>query len=427
MLHPIGRASARAVSCGFFCAVGVAVAVGGCSGEGTEAPRVIAPDEEFGDCPAGDSVLLSFKAELDGGTFDALRPTLEKVLVDDGGLKTNLLLLSLVLPELSGDEVKTVLKVLTSDEGKATIEAFKPHLINILEYLHGTGTFIPGKHLAPVDAAHELLTSCDAAEQLQTVRDLLALEVRRAPPGSAQSWLVAEPGTGESSYLFAVLDAVDRAAQLPKMKELLTKIQIEDNADEGGGGQIVIGRQAFLVLAKLLAANIAAPDFQLQPTRDILDDVLVPQLDGDAASEVALDELLDLLGVLVEADSTMFEGMQGFMGCVDRHDEEAAIPGMLFDYMTIDELPLEDLLGDVVSASAGDQQSDLRVAMIQILDAVLKHPDVLGDTTNVLAALLDPSIADTTLETVLSLKGKGVLTDLSDFLKTLLTCKQVQL
>lgn len=402
------------------------VVVVGCSAEGKEAPHVIAPDEDVGACPSGDSVLTSFKAELDGGTFDALRPTLETVLVDGGGLKTNLLLLSLVLPELSGDEVKTVLRVLTSDDGKATVDAFLPHLINILEYLHGSGTFIPGPHLAPVDAAHEILTSCDAAEQLQTLRDLLALEVRRVP-GAEQSWVAADPGTGDSSFLFALLDAVDRAAANPKMKELLTKIQIEEDGDVGGGGQVVIGRDAFLVLAKLLAANIAAPDFQLQPTRDILEDVLVPQLDGDAAAEASLDELLDLMGLLVEADSTMFEGMQGFMGCVDRHDEEAAIPGMLFDYMTIDELPLQDLLDDVVGASAGDAQSELRTAIIQILDAVLLHPDVLGDTTNVLAALLDPSVADTTLETVLSLKGKGVLSDLSSFLQTLLTCKQVQL
>lgn len=399
------------------------------SGEGVDAPVVIAPDDDSGACPSADSVLLSFKGELDAGTFDALRPTLEDVLVEQGGLKTQLLLLSVVLPELSGDEVKTVLSVLTSDDGKATVDAFLPHLINIMEYLHGTGSFIPGKHLEPVAAMHEILTSCDAPEQLLTLRNMLALEVRRAPPGSAQSFVVAEAGTGDSSFLFALLQAVDRAAQQPKMKELLQNIQIEEDgtAPDGEGGGVRVGREAFLILAKLLAGNIAAPDFQIGPTRDLLEDVLVPRLDGDADAEEALDELLDLLSILVEADSTTFEGAQAFMGCVDRHDDEAAIPGMLFDYMTIDELPLEDLLDDVVSASGGEKNGELRIALIQILDAVLKHPDNVGDATVTIAALLDPAVADTTLETVLSLKGKGVLADLSSFIETLLTCKQVEL
>ena len=412
--------------------VGVAVAgfsVGfvACSGEGHDAPHVIAPDDDVGDCPGADSVLTSLQTELDRGTFDPLRPTIERVLVDEGGLKTQLLLLSVVLPELTGDEIKTVLSVLSSDDGKATVDAFLPHVVNILEYLHGTGSFIPGKHPEPVAAAHDILTSCDAAEQVGTVRDLLALEVKRSPPGSAASFVVADPGTGDSSYVFALLTAVDKTAKLPQLKGLLEKIQIEEDGDVGGGGDVVIGRQAFVVLAKLLAANIAAPDFQLQPTRDILEDVLVPQLDGDAEAEAALDELLDLLGILVDSDSATFEGVQAFMGCVDRHDHEAAIPGMLFDYLTIDELPVEDLLDDVVGAAQGEQNGALRVALVQLLDAALLHPDNVSDATRVVAEFLDPAVADDVLGAVLSLKGKGVLADLTSFLDTLLTCKQVQL
>ncbi len=401
-----------------------------CSAEGLEAPRVIAPDEDTGACPSGDAVLLSLKGELNAGAFDALRPDLERTLVDEGGLKTLLALVAAVLPELTGGELNTVLSVLASDDGKATVAAFKPHVLNVLHYLNGTSEFIAGKHDAPLRAAHEILVSCDAAEQVRTLRDVLALEVNHAPPGTPAgepAWIAAAPGAGESSFLFALIDAVDRAADIPVMRGLLERIEIEEDGAAGGGDDIVIGRAAFVVLAKLLAANIAAPDFQLAPTRELLEQVMVPQLDGDASAEAALDELLDLLGLLVETDSATFKDMQALMGCVDRHDDEAAIAGLLFDYMTIDELPLQDLLDDVTTSARGDGTTALRLAIVDVLDGVLLHPDILGDATSVLARLLAPEVADTTLTTVLSLEGKGVLTELLEFVDVLLTCKDVPL
>lgn len=405
----------------------LSVLVVACSGEGIEAPTVIAPDEDTAGCPSADSTLQGLKGELDAGAFDPLRPTIETVLVDGSGLKTQLTLLGLVLPELKGDEVKTILRVLTGEGGAATLAALKPHLINILEYIHGTSPFIAGKHAEPMAATHEILTSCDAAEQLLTLRNILALEVKRAPAGSAVAFDVAAPGTGDSSWLFAMLQAVDAAAKLPKMKELLENIEIEDDGSAPAGGAIRVGRDAFVILAKLLAANIAAPDFEIEPTRELLEDVLIPQLDGDAAAVASLDELLDLLSLLVAADSATFEGAQAFMGCVDRHDDEAAIPAMLFDYMTIDELPLEDLLDDAVSASAGEQNGELRIAIIAVLDAMLLHGAVVGDAVAVVAAFVDDDNADVTLDTVLSLKGTGVLNDLLDFVAVLIECKGVDL
>ncbi|MDP2343948.1 MAG: hypothetical protein Q8O67_23525 [Deltaproteobacteria bacterium] len=400
------------------------------SGEGIEAPKTIGPNEDVGACPGGDTVLLAFNQQVDDGAFDALRPVITEVFVDDGGLRTTLSLVSSVLPQLQAAEMRTVLSTITSDDGKATLDAVKPHVLNVLEYINGTSAFIPGKHPEPINALHEVMVSCDAAEQLLNVRNVIALEVNRNPAGPADTstsvWVSAEPGTGESSWLFAFVEAVDRAAQLPKMRELLERIEINDDP-EGGDGEIKIGRAAFIVIAKLLAKNVAAPDFQFQPTREILEDVAIPQLDGDADAEAALSELLDLFALLVAADSTTFEGMQAFMGCVDRHDNEAAIPTMLFDYLNIEELPIEDLLGDLAAVSAGDRLEDLRTAAIAIMDVVVQFPDQLGDATKVMAAMLAPEIADTTLSTVLALKGKGVLTDLTDFIGLMLDCKQVPL
>lgn len=418
----MSRAASLVVACV------AAFVVGSCSAEGTAAPVVIAPDEVTPGCPSGDSTVLAFKAELNSGGFDPLRPTIERILVDEAGLKTVLALLSSMVPELTGEETRTLVRALTSSDGNASLNALKPHLINILEYVNGTSPFIAGKHPEPISALHEILTSCDAAEQLSTIRNLLALEVNAAPAGSDNRFVVAAAGSGEASYFYALLQAVDRASKVPKMKALLESIEVTDDgsAPDGSGG-VRVGRDAFLVLAKLLAGNIAAPDFQFAPTRQLLEDVLVPQLDGDGDAEDSLDELLDLLGLLVESDATTFEGMQAFMGCVDRHDGEAKIPGMLFDYLTIDELPFSDLLDDAVLAGEAEDNDALRLALIELLDAALKHPDTVSDVTHVAAAFVEEDVAEITISTALSMKGKGVLTELLDFIGTLVDCKGLEL
>jgi hypothetical protein len=398
------------------------VGVVGCGAVGTKAPRVIAPNEDVGACPSGDSVLVNLKAELSAGTFDSFRPTIERVLVDDGGLRTTLALVGAVLPELQGDEAAVLAQTLASDDGQETVDALLPHIINVLDYIHGTSAFIPGKHPEPLVATHNILTQCDAPEQLATLREVLALDVKRAPPGSEVAFVIAPAGEGDSSFLFALVTAVDQAADLPVMTDLLENIEFDD--EEGGAG-VQVGRGAFIAIAKLLAANISAPDFDLAPTRAILDDVLLPRLAGDPAAEAVLDDLLDLMGILVTNDTATFEGMQAFMGCVDRHDADAAIPGMLFDYLTIDELPLADLLDDVVEAGSAESNTALRLAIISLLDAALRHPDLVGDNTAVVAAFLDPAVADDAVGTLLSLQGKGILDELFVFIDTLFTCKGI--
>ena len=216
------------------------------SGEGIEAPTTIGPDEDVGACPSGDSVLLGFKTQVDDGAFDALRPAIEQVFVDEGGLKTTLALVSAVLPRLQAQEMRTLLSTISSDDGRAILDAVKPHVLNVLKYIHGTSEFVPGPHPAPINALHEVLVSCDAAEQLQNTRNVMALEVNRTP-GGPQAFVAAAPGTGEFSWIFAFIESVDRAAQLPKMRQLLERIEI--NEDGGNGGDIQIGRAAFIVIA----------------------------------------------------------------------------------------------------------------------------------------------------------------------------------
>jgi hypothetical protein len=235
--------------------------------------------------------------------------------------------------------------------------------------------------------------------------------------------VAADGSDATSSWLYAFVDAADRAADNATMSALLEGIQITD--DEAGGGAVRVGRDAFLVLARLLAANIAAPDFALAPTRGLLQDVLGPRLQDDPDAQRLLDELLDLFEVLVDPAGAAFPGVQALMACVDRHDEEAAIPGMLFDFLTTDEIPVRALLGDIVDAAASDTAGGLRAAVVALLDAVLRHPAELGDASRVLGRLLEPAPADDLFAVVAGLQGTGVFTEVLALVDALLTCKGV--
>ncbi len=408
-------------------ATGFAAAVAfSCGGEGIDAPVTVGPNDDDV-CPAADVVLASANAQLDAGAFDPLRPHLEAILVEASGLKTTINLASVVLPDLDDVVAQTLLAAVVDDETGATIDALKPHLINILDYLNGTSPFLPGPHPEPLEAAHGVIVNCDPVDNIRVVRDVLALEVRRAPPGSERAYEVAERGQGEISFLGALVDVIDRAQDVPAFQSLLERVAIGDDGsapDDGSeGGDIVVGRDAFIVLAKLLAANISAPDFELETTRALLDQVFVPLLEGDTEAEVLLDELLDLATLLVDERGDAFATMAAFMGCVDRHDADAAVPAMLFDYLTIDDLSVEDLLADLAGAARKNQSGELRVAVVRFLDALIAHPAELGDATVVVGAFLEPDVAPTLVSVVVSLKGTGLLSDLSTFMKTVIDCR----
>ncbi len=407
--------------------LGALVGPGGisCGGEGVPGPVSVGPQDDDV-CPAADDTLVAARATLGAGVFDPLRAPIETILVDEAGLATTINLLTLVLPGLDDIVVTTLLSALTDEETGASLTTFKPHALNILEYLNGTSVFLPGAHPQPLDAAHAVVVNCDPVANIRLVRDLLVLEVRRAPAGSARAWEIAEPGSGGQSFLGALVEGLDRGRRIAVFQSLLERVTISaDGEVHNGGDDIVVGRDAFVVLAKVLAANIAAPDFELEPVRGLVDQVLVPLLEGDVEAEQVLDEMLDLVGLLVEQQSATFESMQAFMGCVDRHDSEAAVPAMLFDYLTVDEFSVDLLIADVAGAARKEQSSQLRLAVVALLDALIAQPAALGDVGRVVGRFLDPDIAPTVLAVLVDLKGTGILTEALDFIAVVLSCREL--
>ncbi len=397
-------------------------------GEGVLAPTTVGPFDPHPTCPSAEEATGDAMQALRDGVFDPLRPDIERILIDGKGLATILNLLFRVLPTLDEQTSRTLLQAMVNDETGASLQALTPHLINLLEYVHGTSPFIPGEHREPMRSARRMMTLCDPKASLGALHDLLALEVHVAPLGTPQRYTLAEPGQGDVSFLGALVDVMDRAGREPALSALMSRLRIGagGEAPDDASGSIVVGRDAFIVLAKLLAQNVAAPDFDIVPMRGLLDDVLVPLVGDDEGARLLLDEALDLISLVVEKRASTFASMQAFMGCADRHDEQAAIPGMLFDYLSIEELSTEALIGDVAGAVRKEVSGQVRIAVVRGLDGLLAFPDATGDTIDVLAAFFEEPTVDRTIAVVLALDDTGVVDSLRDFIGVIIDCKELR-
>ena len=382
-----------------------------CGGEGQEAPHTITVDEDVGACPAADSLLDQTQHQLSTGAFDVMRPHLERILVRDGGLRTLLLAVTSTVGALGDTSIDLASAAL---EGGIDLAPLKPHVIEVLTYFHGTNPHLAGEHMEPVAATHRMLTTCAAADSLAALRDLLVLEVRRGVHG----WELAEQGAGEQAWTAALLDALLRANEQPALTEMLRELEVDDE-----DSNLHIGRDAFLVLARLLAANVSAPDFELGPTRELFDEVLLSQLQDQPEALAIVDEVLDLLSLVVDPDSVVFPNIQLFMACANRQDSEAAIPGMIYDWLSIEELAIDTFLADISGLASLTQAEGFRALAVTLIDAALTHPAIIGDATRVVGAMIEPAVAHDGIGMVLGLEGTGVVSEVTELIGALLTCK----
>lgn len=393
-----------------------------CGAVGVAGPQVLGAREDTG-CPSADDALahtrraLGISGEEDGGgdALAELRPELTRILVEEGGLRVVFQGLTAVLADTDPVTTKRLLSGIHPEDG---FGALTPHLVELLRYVDGSSSFSPEAHLEPMGAMHDVLVECEAAQTIATFRRLLQLEVIAGPEGPA----LAEAGQGGDVWLQAVLDAARAALVDPALRDLLERIELEDpDGAPGAPGSIRVGREAFLVLARLLAANLAAPDFDPAFTRDLLDDVLLSRV-TDEAARARVAALLDLMLLVTDPAADVFPQMQSLMECLNGADAEAAIPGLLFDWLTIDELSVDAFLEDVSSSTEGDSAADLRLALLEVLGAFEARPAVAADVSRVMAGLLDERVAPMLVRAALALRGTGLLGEVTSLADAVAAC-----
>ncbi|MCC7071401.1 MAG: hypothetical protein IT383_08765 [Deltaproteobacteria bacterium] len=380
----------------------VAVIAAGCGAVGVAAPQVVGAREDTG-CPAANDALAHTKAALELPGVRALRPHLERVLVEHGGLRVLIQGLAAMLTDVDQETFAHLRAGLNPEVGLGSLT---PHLVEVLRYIDGSSAHVAGAHPEPLAAVHAMLDQCPAPATLSTTRRLLELEVRADPAGA---WVLAAPGAGERSWLGAVLDAVRAVASDPVFVAALEDLELEDESE--GDGTIRVGRDAFRLLSSILVANLAAPDFDPEAARALLDDALSLRI-TDPAARAKLDAALDVALLIAEPSADVFPQTQALMGCLNDADEDAAIGGMLYDWLTVDALPLEAFLDDAAETAGVDTATDLRLALVDMLGAVEARPALAGDVTIVLGELLDEEAAPALVSALLAVQGQGALHEL---------------
>lgn len=389
------------------------VLLAGCGAVGVSAPHVIGAREDTG-CPAADEALAHTKAALDLPAVTALKPHLERILVEELGLRVLIQGLAAMLTDVDQATFDRLRAGVNPEEG---LGALTPHLVEVLRYIDGSSAHLPGAHPAPIAAVHAMLSECEAPATLSTTKRLLQLEVKTDGAGA---WMLADPGEGERSWLSATLDALREVARDPTLAEVLESLELED--EEAGQGTIRVGRAAFQLLAVLLAENLSAPDFDPEASRALLDDSLLARI-PDAEARAKLDRALDVLLLIAEPSADVFPQTQVLMACVTQADEDAALAGMVYDWLTIEELPLDAFLDDMTEVSGVEGAHDLRLALVDVLGAVEARPAIATDVVRVVGAFLDEQTAPALVTALLGLQGQGVLRELVGLADGLEACR----
>jgi hypothetical protein len=399
-----------------------------CGGQGHEAPHVIGAREDTG-CPSADAALARTRralgvnrggdvrddARADDGLAE-LRPHLVRVLIEEGGLRVLILAATAILADTDPLTTQRLVSGVNPEEGFGRLTR---HLVEVLRYIDGSSAYSPDPHLEPLAAIHAIMNECEAARTIATVRGIIRLEVK----GTADGPVLAAPGEGERTWLNAVLLATKEVLDDPALAELFERIELDaPDGSPGAPGTIRVGRDAFVLLAQLLAANLAAPDFDPAFTRQLLERVLLSRV-ADENARARVSALLDVLVLVTDPASEVFPQVQSFMQCVDGADAEAAIPGLLYDWLTIEELSLDEALDDVSSSTGTDSAEDLRLALVEVLGALEARPRLTADVARVLARFFDEPTAPVLVRTALAVRGKGVFAEIAGLADAVAACQ----
>ncbi|HEY4221752.1 MAG TPA: hypothetical protein VGO62_10420 [Myxococcota bacterium] len=383
-----------------------------CGGVGVAAPKTIGAFEDTG-CPSASDALAHARAFIKGPLFDPLRPHLKTILNDNGGLHVILRGGGVLLANLDAGTFQDLLAGIDPSQGLAGLT---PHLVDILQYIDGSSPYVDGPHEDPVVAAHAILSTCDAAATVATLDKLLALEVTIGPDGAPA---LAAPGTGDKTWLSAVLESARAALADQDVLDTLHAIQLDDT--QGGTG-IHVGKDAFDLVAKLLASNLAAPNFDPTFTQSLFDQVLVSRLTTDEG-RAKVDDMLKLILLITDPSADVFPDVQSLMQCVNKTDVNAAIPGMLYDWLTIPDLTVDSFLTDLDGATGGAAAAQLRTALIAVLGVLADNPDTARDMIAVVAQLIDADTAPIVVHTLLAIRGQGVVGEVLHLQSTLAQCR----
>ena len=122
----------------------------------------------------------------------------------------------------------------------------------------------------------------------------------------------------------------------------------------------------------------------------------------------------------VSGDST--PPSDGPRGRLRARAAQAALPSLIYDWLTIEGLSVDTFLADVSLSTDTASADDLRLALIDVVGAIESSPVVARDLARVIARFLEEENAALLVKTLLRLQGRGVIAEVAHLTDAIEEC-----
>jgi len=381
---------------------GLAVAAFACGGTGVEGPEVPAPSAAH--CDDGDGALSTLRESWREGALREVGESLVAPLIEEGALRVFLPVM-LESAETLPDGTREAMLDAVGHQGD--FETLAPHAARTLEYLVGESALIEGEHFEPLDTIQRMASGfgarCRPQTLLSTLGDLLVVDI--------------EHEGQERRFVDVYLDAWAELARDPGFRAFLDRVEFND---EDRAGTIYVGRDAFVVAARLLLKSAAEPDLEIETLKARVDElVLLQVLDGAEATRARIYLVLELYDALRQKRPELFVELQDLVSCGVDADQQGALLGMLYDYLSIETLDFADLLEDVVIARDSPTGQLAFNLFVEITTRLRGQPSRGRDMVHLVETALAPERTRAYLPAILRARGTGVRAHAVEVVRTL--------
>ena len=371
------------------------------SGVGVEAPDRTLSEDNL--CEKEQPQLDYVNAVLKTKTLASLAPMVEKVLFDQGAFRPIGELFVALARQIDVNHLPKLVEKYDQGEGLARLSG--PGFA-LLQYSDADNQQTPADNHGLWHFAGTLIQTCSAHDMIGMARSGLQLPYDNN-------------GTTETKWFEVLLEKLGILLSDPELSTLLARFELDESTleteapSETSDGQILLGREAFVVLLNLIAGNLTSPDLDIDYFRTTIDDLLLPQLEETPDLRNKISDLIDVGFYGLESDETFLSYLQSTVTCLLEQDTQNIFAHFVYDLITFSFVDFEETV-DSVDTINDDAAGPALFGTVETLLDILFVDDYLARDLLVSASgFLSPAHTSLWVPTLIQLQGKGMMADLS--------------
>ena len=371
------------------------------SGVGVDAPNRIPTAAT--DCTTEQPQLNYINAVLETKTLNPLAPMVDAVLFDGGAFRPIGQLLIALARQVDPNNLPMLVKNYEQGEGLARLS--EPGFA-LLQYSDADNQQTPADNHGLWHFAGTLIQTCPAHDMIGMARSALQL------PYEAE-------GTTETKWFEVLLDKLGVLLSDPELSALLARFELDENTldtestTETEEGQILLGRDAFVVLLNLIAGNLTSPDLDTAYFRTTIDELLLPQLEDTPDLRDKIADLMDVGFYGLESDDAFLSYLQSTVTCLLNEDNNNIFAHFVYDLITFSFIDFGETV-DSADTITEDLAGPALLDTLEVTLDILFADDYLArDLLASVSGFLSPTHTPLWVPTLIQLQGDGIMADFS--------------